>query len=133
MTAPTAVCTVCGSPFTPRRSTARYCRDACRKSAQRGRDRGLPIEAPVEAAGAHADAFLSVTGQPTTPHSTSGADVTLTPQQSRPPKPLPKGIVRDAKFPTMYRLVLPDGTLSDMVNLTRARDALAAIRDDGAP
>ena len=25
----------------------------------------------------------------------------------------------------MYRLVLPDGSLSEMVNLTRARDALS--------
>jgi hypothetical protein len=39
-------------------------------------------------------------------------------------KPLPKGIVRDAKYPNMYRLRLPDGTLSDMVNLRRAKDAL---------
>jgi hypothetical protein len=27
----------------------------------------------------------------------------------------------------MYRLRLPDGTLSDMVNLTRAKDALRAL------
>jgi excisionase family DNA binding protein len=33
------------------------------------------------------------------------------------------GIVRDAKYPNMYRLRLADGSLSDM-NLTRARDAL---------
>ena len=57
----------------------------------------------------------------------SRVDVTLTPQQSRPPKPLPKGIVRDAKYPNMYRLVLPDGTLSDMTNLARTKDALASL------
>ena len=28
----------------------------------------------------------------------------------------------------MYRVVLPDGALSDMVNLTRAKDALAAMQ-----
>jgi hypothetical protein len=27
----------------------------------------------------------------------------------------------------MYRLVLPDGTLSDMTNLARAKDALASL------
>jgi hypothetical protein len=31
----------------------------------------------------------------------------------------------------MYRLRLPDGSLSDMVNLTRARDALALL--EGRP
>jgi hypothetical protein len=45
---------------------------------------------------------------------------------------LPKGIVRDARYPNMYRLRLPDGTLSDTVNLTRAKDALRAlIRKEG--
>jgi hypothetical protein len=28
----------------------------------------------------------------------------------------------------MYRLRLPDGSLTDMVNLTRAKDALAELR-----
>jgi hypothetical protein len=46
---------------------------------------------------------------------------------------LPPRLVPDERHPGMYRLRLPDGRLSDMVNLTRARDALAAIRDDGAP
>ena len=33
-------------------------------------------------------------------------------------------IVPDKRFPDMFRLKRADGTLSDMVNLTRARDAL---------
>jgi hypothetical protein len=33
-------------------------------------------------------------------------------------------IVPDAKYPSMYRLRRPDGSLSDMVNLSRAKDAL---------
>jgi hypothetical protein len=37
---------------------------------------------------------------------------------------LPEGIVHHAKWPGMYRLSLPDGSLSVMVNLTRAKDAL---------
>ena len=36
-------------------------------------------------------------------------------------------IVPDERFPGMYRLKRTDGSLSDMVNLTRAKDALAAI------
>ena len=38
------------------------------------------------------------------------------------------GIVPDAAFPGMYRLKRTDSSLSDMVNLTRARDARAEIR-----
>jgi hypothetical protein len=37
-------------------------------------------------------------------------------------------IVSDERFPGMYRLKRTDGTLSDMVNLTRAKDALAAMQ-----
>src|SRR5262245_28906221 len=37
-----------------------------------------------------------------------------------------ESIVRDDRYPTMFRLKRTDGTLSDMVNLTRAKDALAS-------
>jgi hypothetical protein len=33
----------------------------------------------------------------------------------------------------MFRLRLPGGSLTDMVNLTRARDALASLEDAGQP
>jgi hypothetical protein len=36
-------------------------------------------------------------------------------------------VVRDEKWPSMYRLRMPDGHLSDMVNLTRARDAAQVL------
>jgi hypothetical protein len=39
-------------------------------------------------------------------------------------------IVPDERFPGMYRLKRTDGSLSDMVNLTRAKDALAAVCDE---
>ena len=35
-------------------------------------------------------------------------------------------IVPDAKWPGMYRIHLPEGSLSDMANLTRIKDALRA-------
>ena len=38
-------------------------------------------------------------------------------------------IITDAVWPRMYRLRFPDGHLSDMVNLTRARDALRVARE----
>jgi hypothetical protein len=33
----------------------------------------------------------------------------------------------DAKYPSMWRVRLPDGTLSDMLNRTRARDAARSL------
>jgi hypothetical protein len=49
-------------------------------------------------------------------------------RQSRRRVSPPSGIVPDATYPDMYRLRLPAGALSDMVNLTRAKDALGDIR-----
>jgi hypothetical protein len=45
---------------------------------------------------------------------------------------LQPGIVPDERYPGMYRLRLPDGSLSDVVNLTRAKDALAAVHAGSA-
>ena len=36
-------------------------------------------------------------------------------------------IVPDAKYPNMWRVELPDGTLTDMVNRTRAKEAALAL------
>jgi hypothetical protein len=36
-------------------------------------------------------------------------------------------IVQDAKHPSMWRVRQPNGSLSDMVNRTRAKDACAAM------
>lgn len=38
-------------------------------------------------------------------------------------------VVQDATYPTMWRVRSPDGTLSDMVNRTRAKDAALAMLD----
>jgi hypothetical protein len=38
-------------------------------------------------------------------------------------------IERDSKYPQMWRVRLPDGTLTDMVNLTRAKDAALDIAE----
>jgi hypothetical protein len=97
-------CHHCQTEFTPKRSTARYCGDACRVAGHRR---------PAQPA---RGAILSVTGHPTTRLANSGADVTL-----RKPD-LPAGIVQDVKWPGMYRIRLPGGGLSEMVNLTRAKE-----------
>ena len=38
-------------------------------------------------------------------------------------------IVPDDRWPNMFRIRKPDGSLTDMVNLTRALDALEAVKD----
>jgi hypothetical protein len=42
-------------------------------------------------------------------------------------------VVQDATYPTMWRIAWPDGRQSDMVNLSRAKDAAAAIAERGPP
>jgi hypothetical protein len=78
---------------------------------------------PATRTGEAQDAFLSVTA----PVGTSGApkpqSVTL---RRKPPKLDPR-IVADPKWPGMYRVRRPDGSLCDMVNLMRAKDALAEL------
>lgn len=41
-------------------------------------------------------------------------------------------VVPDARYPSMFRIKWPDGSLSDMVNLTRAKDAAMAMAERGA-
>ena len=42
-------------------------------------------------------------------------------------------VVPDATYPGMWRVRTPDGGLSDMVNLSRAKDAAVAIAERGPP
>jgi hypothetical protein len=56
----------------------------------------------------------------------------LAPTRDKAAPPAYIAIVADNRFPGMYRLNRTDGSFSDMVNLTRARDALAEIRGCGA-
>jgi len=51
------------------------------------------------------------------------------PGRDNPAAEAPVAIVPDTAFPGMYRLKRTDGTLSDMVNLTRAKDALRALTE----
>jgi hypothetical protein len=106
-------CASCGASFTPLRSTAQFCGDRCRKRASRDTPR-----ANSEAA----SALVSVTGHAGLQNQGRAVSVTLNPC-----------IVADERWPGMYRLRLADGSLSDMVNLTRARDALASIETARRP
>jgi hypothetical protein len=118
-----ATCPACGSQFRPQRSTARYCGPRCRVAAKRGRDRGTPIATrPNVAPGA----VLSVTAPSGMSDRQKPQIVTL----RRKPLNLDPRIIPDPKWPGMYRLRLPDGSLGAIVNLTRAKDALAVVCDE---
>ena len=52
----------------------------------------------------------------------------VAPTRDKAAPPAYIAIVADNRFPGMYRLKRTDGSFSDMVNLTRARDALAEVR-----
>src|SRR5215470_3873855 len=116
-----ATCFACGSQLRPKRSTARFCSPRCRVAAQRARDRGIPIGTAATRPSAAADAVLTVT----TPVSLSEGQKPQSVTLRRNPAKLDPRIVPDPKWPGMYRLRLQGGKLSDIVNLTRAKDALA--------
>jgi len=118
-----ATCPACGVHFRPQRSTARFCSSRCRKATQRARDRGMPNNVVAKRPGVGKHAVLSVT----TPVGMSGGQKPQSVTLRRKPLKLDPRIAPDAKWPSMFRLRLRDGGLSDMVNLARAKDALAAV------
>jgi hypothetical protein len=123
MSAPaTVICSACGVAFTRCRSTARLCSPRCRKAAQRARDRGTPISIAPTRPSVAPDAVLSVTATIRTTEGQKPQSVTLT--QPRKPSKFDPRIVSDPKWPGMYRIKRRDGSLADMVSLTRAKEAL---------
>jgi len=115
----------------------RYCSAVCRYAAHEARRNRLRRNAStvgqseVENAvnGAPGPNVLSTVG-----HANFFADISSGYNgQNRgracPKKPvLDSCIVPDPGWPGMYRVRRPDGSLSDMVNLTRAKDAIAEMR-----
>src|SRR5262249_28468256 len=115
------ICAHCGNVFEPRRRSARFCGPACRVAAHRKIDRNAneaaktPLERPTASPNrlrAHCRRLASKDA----------------PAATRPLSVTRAAIVADPKWPNMFRLKRTDGTLSDMVNLTRAKDALAAMQ-----
>jgi hypothetical protein len=78
--------------------------------------------------GVATDAVLSVTATIGMSEGQKPKSVTLT---RRPPKLDPR-IVPDEHWPGMYRIRRADGSLSDMANLTRCRDALCSFDEAAA-
>jgi hypothetical protein len=118
-----ATCSACGSQFRPQRSTARFCSPRCRVAAQRARGRGTPIRVAATRPSVATDAVLSVTATVEMSEGQKPQSVTL---RCKPPKLDPR-IVPDEHWPGMFRIRRPDGSLSDIINLTRARDALRSM------
>ena len=145
------VCANCGERFTApahsgryrqtsgrRIRSARYCSRACRQAAYVAR-RAIRVGVP------HSERHKAFRGRVTDVGSrvkgAGGADLRTSVTHALQPTEIsseirPKtttsgavSIVPDAKWPGMYRLRFPDGRLSDMVNLTRAKDALREARE----
>jgi hypothetical protein len=108
-------CASCGASFTPRRSSARFCSTRCRTAAHRS------STAACNGATAHRKARSAI-------KSAAGIVATRRVSVTRNPR-----IVVDERWSGMYRLRLPDGSLSDMTNLTRAREALASFAERERP
>ena len=118
-------CAACGVQFRPRRSTALFCSPRCRKAAQRTRDRGTPVRVPATRRSVGLDAVLSLTA---TIRTIEGQKPSVTLRQALKPPNINPRIVADPKWPGMYWIKRRDGSTSDIVNLTRAKDALAEMR-----
>jgi hypothetical protein len=116
-------CSTCGLQFRSQRSTARFCGPRCRVAAKRTRDRGTPLTRTVTRPSVAPDEVLSVTAPIGMSDRQKPRVVTL----RRKSLKLDPRIAPDPKWPGMYRIKRPDGSLSDMANLTRCRDALRSF------
>jgi hypothetical protein len=105
----------------------RYCAPGCRKAASKARrttfrTHGIGPATPLkEVQGTNPFSGVATTTAPISLASISGAQ-----KPTRPPLHMTFDaytVVPDPEWPAMYRVRRPDGSLTDMANLTRARDA----------
>ena len=148
------VCANCGERFTApahsgryrqtsgrRIRSARYCSRACRQAAYVAR-RAIRVGVPhserhkafrhrVTDVGKRETDVAGATLHTSVTHALQPTEIS---SEFRPKNTTLSvvSIVPDAVWSGMYRLRFPDGRLGDMVNLTRAKDALAAIRGAAA-
>jgi hypothetical protein len=109
----------------------RYCSATCRKLASKARRTRstTPVKGPITRARTPVEAVegtkpLSGVTKATTPINL--ASIYGGKKATRRPLQMTFGrytVVPDTEWPFMYRVRRPDGSLTDMVNLTRARDA----------
>lgn len=107
------LCAGCRREFAASRSTAQFCSTACRVSVHRGK-RLTPTETGP-------GRVLSVTPSRPSPHPTG--TVSCNAKAPKTPTLHPR-LVQDKSYPRMYRIKKKDGTVSDMVSLARAKEAL---------
>jgi hypothetical protein len=112
------ICSHCGTEFKPLRRSARFCGTACRVAAHRKPDcnANSAADSPSEAPPASQNGSKVPSGRLALKTASTA---------EKPLSVTRVTIVPDTQWPGMYRVRLPDVSLTDMVNLTRARDALA--------
>jgi hypothetical protein len=136
-------CQACGRELVGRRAHARFCSSGCRVDAHRGTDRrrqngrqsrvgaqeSVTNARHVSRAGAQESVTkpFQASNLPPEPESTLCNPYAPILRASKPAPKLDPRIVADVKWPGLYRLRFPDGSLSDMANLTRVKDALRAM------
>jgi DTW domain-containing protein YfiP len=128
----TVSCRQCGSKFTPAfragRNTGRgragrarvladaqFCTARCKQANYRWRRSAVTPIAEKTRPGPEVRSAVTSPLQ----HTETTSEILTKNEGARPLR-----IVPDATYPGMYRIRRPDGSLSDMVNLTRARDAI---------
>jgi hypothetical protein len=111
----------------------RYCSATCRKLASKAR--GTPVKGPVSGASMRQKApqgTIPSSGVTSAMAPINFASISGAQKSTRPALPMTFGrytVVPDTEWLFMYRVRRPDGTLTDMVNLTRARDAAQCFAD----
>jgi hypothetical protein len=116
-------CSHCGIEFKPQRRTARFCSPACRVAAHR------KAECNANSAADNGTGAARISQNDSRMSSGRPRQINA-PTATKPLSVTGWRIVSDAKWADMYRLRRSDGTLSDMVNLPRAKDALAVVCDE---
>ena len=119
MTAALRHCQSCGSEMHRQRPHARFCSSRCKQASYRARQ-PVTVSEPFKRALMSQNPAAAISLR-----ISRETDKCVT--VSVPP--LRKGyqIIPEEKWPSMFRIRRPDGALTDMVNLTRALDALAAF------
>ena len=120
-------CQACGREFYSGRSDARTCGDRCRQRLRRkrgngGRRQARPCDRSVT--GYSGEVPVRIRARSPDPVTDNNASRRLAAGV------LPAGVVRDTEWPDMYRVRRIDGTLSDMLNLTRATEATRLLETD---
>lgn len=132
----TFACEVCLQWCTRRRLTARFCSSRCRQRAHR-RARLLPFD-EIRSANGQSQRNVAKSargpsgstegvGRPLPPLNHTAAHQPALALDSVTPSSTPR-VVQDQNFPNMCRIAFPDGRLSNMVNITRAKDVLARAK-----